>query len=238
MGNNASSSIQGSVFHGFDAAESRDLRPLFASLLDAAAEVRSYRTNGYARDRQSVRKRSLALAEAPSSSSAALSSSIDTAANPMSQSDASATQVQSDAEAVMLSTSEPRAAENTSVTPATSSMGFLNRPLVSSELLDISDKLLQGDLSDNVLRLIDRTSVRMFISCTDSGVSISLICIELHFVFNRFIDTLWERNTLVADVWPYLSRLCQILDMDFEPIDLNWNVFDPNTFENRESEVY
>ncbi|KAI9362101.1 hypothetical protein DFJ73DRAFT_13009 [Zopfochytrium polystomum] len=219
---NASSSSQGAVFRGFDAAPPRDQRPLFAQLLAAADEARSSRRAAYLHlqslsnhvyNNRILRSQKSAASILPTESprsSLNLSSSLDDtdATDDVSETATTRSTSTVDVEVDLMDEPEP-------VNSPQTALGFVRRPPVPPELREVAMRLLKGDLSDDVLKLVDRTVIRLFISSTAS-------------------DTEWERNTLVKDVWPYLSKLCQILDLDFEPIDLKWNAFDASIHENKE----
>ncbi|KAI9362480.1 hypothetical protein DFJ73DRAFT_812542 [Zopfochytrium polystomum] len=219
---NSPSSAQGAVFRGFDTAPPRDQRPLFAQLLAAADEARSTRRAAYLhlqslsnhvynnRILRSQKSSASIQPESPRSTANAPGDETSEGYNPSASDegdDAGPQPSPVDVEFDLLEEPEPVSAQ--------AALGFVRRPPVPPELREVAMKLLRGDLSDDVFKLVDRTVIRLFISSTAS-------------------DTEWERNTLVKDVWPYLAKLCQILDLDFEPIDLKWNAFDASVHENKE----
>ena len=155
---NAASATQDTVFHGFDNEPSRDLRPPFAQLLEAAAEARAFRMAGYARD--SARKqRSSVESEIKQHDPVSASMSPTTTT--------SSTSIEVGEHQSRIDDNDTAAA-----TSVASAMGFMRRPTVSTELKEAATKLLKGDLSEDVIkRLLDRTAVCLYISCSDTGIS-------------------------------------------------------------------
>ncbi|KAJ3317103.1 hypothetical protein HDU76_001355, partial [Blyttiomyces sp. JEL0837] len=214
MGNAASSS-QHYVYHGFDSGPSRDARPIFSQLLIAAEEARSARRTTYTGrsgallapfPQQIVLPPSTPKTPIPASGTDDESSS-STAGGGDQGSNASLDSDDSD----VVHVAHPSGISD----QQEEATGFQARPPIPAEFKELASRILKGDLSEDILKLVDRTAVMLFISCHDS-------------------DTEWERNTLVKDVWPFLSKFCQILDLDFAPIDLRWNAYDPNVHESRD----
>ncbi|KAJ3104296.1 hypothetical protein HDU97_009372 [Phlyctochytrium planicorne] len=204
---NTNSAPQQLVFHGFDSLPSRDLRPAFAQLLLAAAVARSSRRTFYSGRANSLLNGLLSASEEPNANG------TDDGSEARDDDETEETlEPDSDDEAVPIPSG---------VTPAdspkrpTSISMETGRSAIPHDLKDLANRVLKGDLSDAILKLVDKTAVKIFLSSTAT-------------------DTEWERNALAKDVWPFLSRFCKTLDLDFEVFDLNFNSLDPNVSENRD----
>ncbi|KAJ3211260.1 hypothetical protein HDU67_004656 [Dinochytrium kinnereticum] len=211
---NSTSTPQPLLYHGFDSLPSRDLRPAFTQLLLAAAVARSSRRTYYSGRATSLLNGLLAASEFP-----------DVNGAPDETSGASKdTDDETEDDGIGPDSDDEAVAIPSGVTPAdspkrpTSISMETGRSAIPHDLKDLANRVLKGDLSDAILRLLDRTAVKIFFSSTAS-------------------DTEWERNALARDVWPFLARFCKALDLDFEVIDLNFNSFDPNVHENQEFTV-
>ncbi|KAI8853880.1 hypothetical protein BC829DRAFT_259480 [Chytridium lagenaria] len=204
---NSTSAPQPLVFHGFDSVPTRDLRPAYTQLLLAAAVARSSRRTFYSGRATSLLNGLLAASEDPVENADESSAAKDTET----ETD-DGLEPDSEDEAVPIPNG---------VTPVdspkrpTSISMETGRSAIPHDLKELANRVLKGDLSDAILKLVDRTAVKVFFSSTAS-------------------DTEWERNALAKDVWPFLSRFCKALDLDFEIFDLNFNLFDPNLHENQE----
>ncbi|KAJ3192491.1 NACHT domain- and WD repeat-containing protein 1 [Irineochytrium annulatum] len=195
MGNSASTASGQCLYHGFDSAPSRDQRPAYTQLLNAAAVASSSRRTFYTGRAVSLMNGLLASS---SESAAAESKALESHTDGSSVSDDAA--LDSDEEAMPIpngiSPGTPLRHQS-GVAPMMDS----GRTTIPQVLKDQAREILRGDLSEGIMRLADRTSVKVFFSSNAS-------------------DTEWERNALMMDVWPYLARFCKVLDLDFEIYDL------------------
>ncbi|CAD5112670.1 DgyrCDS1892 [Dimorphilus gyrociliatus] len=72
---------------------------------------------------------------------------------------------------------------------------------------DIVENILSGNLTELIETQLPKSNRRIIV-----------------FVSSTFTDTLAERNTLMKDVYPFLRKLCQTLNMDFGTVDMRWGV--------------
>ncbi|KAJ1554878.1 NACHT domain- and WD repeat-containing protein 1, partial [Cladochytrium tenue] len=183
---NAPSAAQGAVFAGFDGLAPRDQRDVFSQLLAAADEARSTRRPAAVvatasnarhspprpsqlreqRSTVSVKERATAGELASSTTAGPPADPPSTNAHDSDAHDAAPVDVEFD---VMAPDLEPATTQ--------ANLGFARRPPVPPELREAARKLLRGDLSDDVLRLVDRTVIRLFVSSTDSAIVFMVVSV-------------------------------------------------------------
>ncbi|KAJ3101685.1 hypothetical protein HDU96_009904 [Phlyctochytrium bullatum] len=203
---NQTSTPQPLVYHGFDTLPSRDQRTAFSQLLQAAAVARSSRRTYYSGRATSLLNGLLAASEDPDAE--------DPNGTGKEGDDDSVDSLEPDSEDEAVPIPNGMTPVDSPKRPASISMET-GRSAIPHDLKELANRVIKGDLSDAILKLQDRTAVKVFLSCTAT-------------------DTEWERNALAKDVWPFLSRFCKALELDFEVVDLNFNAFDPNFHENQE----
>ncbi|KAJ1549004.1 hypothetical protein HK405_011422 [Cladochytrium tenue] len=85
---------------------------------------------------------------------------------------------------------------------AAAALGFGVREHATPNARAAASRLIRGELAPDILEtLAERSAVKLFVCTAET-------------------DAAWERNALGQDVWPFLAKLCRILDLDFEVLDL------------------
>ncbi|KAJ3406370.1 hypothetical protein HDV05_006024, partial [Chytridiales sp. JEL 0842] len=229
---NASSAPQAAVYHGFDSLPPRDVRSPYTDLLKAASNARTSRrptpsgrillhTNSmliaeYLASSRRNRSRSNTMSTSAGADETGGEDDDDTTTKMSMMSDDSDYAPEPIPTGINGGSRDSFGKHNSSSVDSLAAIDP-SSSAVSMELKDIAARVVKGDLSDIVERLLDNIEVKLFVSSNGT-------------------DFEWERNTLIKDVWPFLAKLCQVLDLDFEPLDLNWNVYNPAIHENKETQ--